>query len=166
MLPLVFLGTIAPQPTTATFVLASWDYPDEYGQGIETIYYQIRWENDTVKEWGYTYPANVSQTFEVPSNGTVYLRLTSWVNGSLMGITNQADAQYYIRQDVNVTNLGVNVLTQQNFTYDGVAAAAPMYKVYHKLYLTGWHGSATTLMTNGFVGGQIYRAVINHEIFY
>lgn len=159
---MVFVGF--PGQTHAKFVIASWDYPDEYGQGIETIYYQVRWENDTVKEWGYTYP-NGTQTFEVPPNGTVYLRFTAWVNGTQHGISAQAEAQNFIRYDIDITNVRTHVLTTQNFTYDGVSGDdAPMYKVYHLIYLSGWHGSATEKMTNGFVAGQIYAAAVNCEI--
>ena len=159
---------VVPQPTTsARFVIASWGYPDEFGQGIETIYYQILWPNDTIREYGYTYPTNVSHFFEVPENGTVYLRFTAWVNGTLIDVSDPAEIQNFIRYDINVTRLGVNVLTQQNFTYDGASgAAAPMYKIYHLVYLSGFHNSATKLMTEGFVAGQIYTAVVNCEIIY
>lgn len=159
---------VVPRPTTsARFVIASWDYPDEYGQGIEEIYYQIRWSNDTVREYGYTYPTNVSHSFEVPENGTVYLRFTAWVNGTLVGISDPQETQNFIRYDINVTRLGVNVLTQQNFSYDGASgAAAPMYKIYYLIYLSGFHASATKLMDEAFIAGQIYMAVVNCEIIY
>ncbi len=165
----LFLVATPRQTNAAQFVVSAtnWSYPDQYGQGIERIYYQIRFPNETVSEWAYLYPSNTTWTFDVPVNGTVYLRTTAWVNGTLTGASSVAEAHGYARYDLNVYNAQTNVHTQQNLTADGGDnALAPMYKIYDIVYISGHHVSANPKMTNGFVAGQIYTVILNYEIYY
>ena len=130
----------------AKFVLSSWAYPDEYGQGIYGFSF---WENSTgswvAAPW-YThyYPDYHEEEGEFYflwyyvqdyrlnwSEGVAMkIRVFSVLNLTLTGAIDEADGQNYQRHSVIVTSAGTTVFSQQNFTYFDVTPSGdtPAYE--------------------------------------
>lgn len=104
-------------PSRAGFVLASWDYPSEYGQGIEffdvfenssgswqNVGGPVQWDESGIFEWGWA--------------GSIKLAVWTWFNSSLMGASSINEGKLYHKHNVSVTQFnGSTVFSQQNFTY-------------------------------------------------
>lgn len=148
------LATNATQPN-ATFVLAGWDYPDEYGQGIHAL--EI-FENSTgswVKVDGTYY---YDESVDLEWNASVGIKIKCWTyfNNTLVGASDTNDGKNYQRHNVTVTNFGVTVFNQQNFTYSNAYPEGdPM-----------WYYVYEVILDFLPVAGEIYTAVISYEIFY
>jgi len=126
LVSILFIGNVffsIQEPSDKTnnepvyFVLASWSFPDEYGQGIEG--FEI-FENSTASwvQW------NGYQTHEdlgiFEWNGSVFIKLRcwTWYNSTLTGAENNPDGQNTQQHNVIVTNqAGSTIFSQQNFTY-------------------------------------------------
>lgn len=109
------------------FALASWSYPDDYGQGIHTWYAQSNrtgsWvtieaknylQDETPIEW------NVSQA--------IRMLVTASMNRTLLGLNDTDIGKRYIQHDVTVTDqFGSTVFSQQNFTFNYVLVDVDIY---------------------------------------
>lgn len=136
----------------AQFVLASWDYPDEYGQGIP--YISVR--NST--EWVETFEYFEEATLEVAVDANVTLAVFVWLNGTLVGISSSEEGKSIIRHSVVVSSpSNSSVFSQQNFTFmlDTGESNAPMYFYRYDI-----------ILDFPLIAGTIYTAVITYEIFY
>ena len=145
--------------TKAVFVLSSWDYPDQYGQGIEEIklyqYLNGEWELHPMTTWGYL--PNGNDTFPIEAEGALNIKFRLWLNGTLTGVESLAEGQNFLRHSVLVTTPYNNsVFSQQNFTYvSGSDSLAPMYFYIYNV----------TLPISP-VNGVTYTAAVDYEIYY
>ena len=146
------------------FVIASWEYPDEYGQGIDGMKF---WENSTgawvaapyytdLGAFYYVNPDIADYTYNVTAGASLKLRVDTLLNATLTGATDLADGQNYQQHSVIVTCLGETIFSQQNFTYsDSDDLGAPMYYYEYEVILD--------FLT---MQGQIYVVTVTYEIFW
>ena len=144
------------QPAKAQFVLAEWDFPDEYGQGIWAFMF---YENST-GSWlpcdPYSYEYN--QSYTVEWNASVFIKLRCFVsfNSTLTGAIDTDDGKNYLRHSVTVTNLGTTVFSQQNFTYfSNDTQLDPI-----------WYYGYDVVLNFLPVAGEIYTVVVTYEIYW
>ena len=150
----------APQPNNPRFVIASWDYPDEYGQGIEKLsvfsnetgsWLPANWAGDSARDY------DESSVFEW--NASIFIRLNcwTWFNSTLTGAIDWEDGKNYQRHAVNVTSLGTTVFSQQNFTYASAFPAInpPM-----------WYYEYEVILNFLPLVGQIYTVTVTYDVFY
>ena len=157
----VFL-TRLPQ-TKAQFIIASWSFPDEYGQGIDGIRF---YENSTGSwldapyylDGGVFYYLHYYQTgytLNWSSGVGIKLRVYTVFNSTLTGAIDEADGQNYQRHNVVVRSGGITIFSQQNFTYYDVESVTEMW----------WYKYDVIL---GFIpaDGQIYTVAVTYEIYF
>jgi len=115
------------------FILAAWDYPDDYGQGIDAIrawQYQsgswVRVDHTDPFDYGYNQGNN---TFVIQETGALQVQVKHYVNKTHIGATTYSEAQNYFRHNAVVsTPSNSSVFSLQNFTYvSGSDASDPMY---------------------------------------
>jgi len=166
------LGFASIPPAKAQFVIASWDFPDEYGQGIDAVKcyenstgdwvaapYYTHYYPDYYEELGtfYFLPHYQNYYFYNWSAGaSIKIRVNTLLNSTLTGATDLADGQNYHKHSVVVTHLGTTIFSQDNFTYlESDDLGAPMY----------WYAYIVIL---NFIpaDGQIYMVTITYEVFY
>ena len=144
----------APQPNNPRFVIASWDHPDEYGQGIDTI---TVYENSTgswVSVGNYDY--DEASSLEWNESVGIKLKVWTWFNSTLVNVSTTNEGKLYQRHSVNVTNLGTTVFSQQNFTYSNVYTdSAPM-----------WYYVYDVVLNFLPLAGEIYTVTVNYDVFY
>lgn len=139
------------------FNIASWSYPDEYGQGI----YQIKVEDNETGSWLPTPPdatRNYTESLEynVSAGYALKLSIYSWLNSTLVGCSSMSEGQLYQRHNVTLRLWnGVVLFTQENFTYFNSYISGVMYHYAYYVILD----FITELFTN-------YIAVISYEIYY
>ena len=159
LIMLVSIFLIATPTRGAKFVLAAWDYPDDYGQGIESIYVAHNKSGSFVDFAGSPYSSGDDTTIDLFSGGGYHLRLIiySYLNRSYMGLPEPWNQGHrYIQHDITVSNPSAVVFSQQNFTYDAFGGTADPVEWYkHSIILD-------------FVpiDGEIYTAVLFCEVFY
>lgn len=150
----MFLVAIFPRPTNAQFIIASWDYPDEYGQGINV--FDI-FENSTgswlIEVTGYGPSDNYAMEWEL--GVSIKLRCYTSFNYTLTGASDITDGQNYQRHNVTVTSLGSTVFSQENFTYYSSAPYADLY----------WY-NYDVILNFVLVAGAIYTVTVTYEIFW
>jgi hypothetical protein len=150
----VFL-TRLPQ-THATFVIAGWDYPDEYGQGIEA--YEL-YENST-GSWvlfGGSHGYEDSHTHEWNASLGIKIRFYTWFNSTLTGASTSNEGKLYQRHSIIVSDSSSTVFSQQNFTYfySDTGIDPPM-----------WYYGYEVVLNLIPIAGIIYTVVLTYEIFY
>ena len=153
-------STVKELEQPAKFVLSSWDYPDEYGQGIYGFFLR---ENSTgvflpSPDW-IIRPENDTE-FEFEGGFSIKLDVRVTLNYTFFGLTHPDDIELginYIRLNVIVTSVGQPVFSQQNFTYNDLSG----------LVETGiWYYSYIVVLNFILVGGEIYKTVLTYEIFW
>lgn len=112
----IVLTVCAIPPTKAQFVI-SWDYPDEYGQGINRI--RI-YENSTGSwvfvEQSYYYDELIALEWELGI--AIKIHCFSYLNSTLILADDANDGKNYFRHNVTVENIADEVVySKQNFTY-------------------------------------------------
>jgi hypothetical protein len=154
---------VTNHPTTDTqierpakFVLSSWSYPDEYGQGIDRIYFDENSTGDWVNVGSPAYPDGRNNIIDW--NASVFIRLNvwCWLNSTLVGIDNTNEGKLYIRHNVTVVqNNGTIVFSQQNFTYSNAYPDAdPMF-----------YYSYNEVLNFVPVAGEIYTVTVTYEVY-
>ena len=154
------------------FVLAEWDYPDEYGQGIYAFSF---WENSTGswvaapwythyypdyhEEEGEFYFLQSDQDYRLNwSEGVAMkIRVFTTFNNTVIGAIDEADGQNYQRHSINVTASGLGitkVFSQQNFTYFDVSVGWPFVQYEYEVILEFLPLAMT-----------IYTITIDYEVF-
>ena len=155
-------STVKELEQPAQFVLASWDYPDEYGQGI----YAFRFYENSTGSWVLAPYYNDLGTFYFLHSYDPYtlnwsegvamkLRVYSNFNNTVVGAIDEADGQNYLRHNVIVTSAGTSVFSQQNFTYFDVTPVGEYWEYQYEVILEFLS-----------VAGAIYTVVVTYEIFY
>jgi len=158
---------IVPEP--AKFIISSWDYPDEYGQGIYLLRF---YENSTgswvAAPWYYVggaldglpfYPLHPYDPYTLNWSAGVSMKIRVYTlfNQTLVGVESTAEGQNYLRHSVNVAS-GSNssIFSQQNFTYYDVTEFGDENYAYEYEVVLDFIPLA----------GQIYTATITYEVFY
>jgi len=147
--------TSKPQPSNPQFVLAEWDYPDEYGQGIKRF---IMYENSTgswVQVGDYL---DYNDDNEVQWNDSRYIKLrcVTLFNATLTQAPTVEAGKSYLQHSIIVTNTGVTVFSQQNFTF--VSGAPEAYGMYIYSY--------DVVLNFLPVGGQVYTVSVDYDVYY
>ena len=138
------------------FVIASWDYPDEYGQGIEGF---EKFENSTGfwVQIGGMYAA--SDTASIIWNASLFikLRVYSWINSTFLGLGDTDEGKLYQQHNVTVTNQGNTIFTQQNISwfYDDDSIDPPLW----------FYGYEVVLNFLPQVG-EIYIVTVTYEVYW
>jgi len=139
------------------FIISGWSYPDEYGQGIESI--EI-FENSTgiwdQVNGGYGYEDN----YAIEWNTSIAIKISvwTWFNSTLTGAIDENEGKNYQRHNVTVTNTnGTVVFSQNNFTYaySDDSIDPPMWFYEYEIVLNFLPEM-----------GEIYTATITYEVFY
>jgi hypothetical protein len=160
MLPISFLVAQVPQETeikNPKFIISSWSFPDEYGQGIGGIHV---YENST-GAWldhdpSYLSP-NEGLAVEIFLNGSLKLQIFSYINKTLVGFSTTNEGKNHIRHNITIMDTNDTVVfSQQNFTYFTI------YTGYDPIYLYSY----TVILNFVPTSGQIYIATITYEIFW
>ena len=154
------------QPAKAQFVLAEWDYPDEYGQGIDGLKF---YENSTESWVAAPYYTDIGSYYYLNYYETDFtlnwsagvgmkLRIFSVLNTTLIGIDdgNFTEGKNYQRHNITVTNIGTIVFSQQNFTYFDYAWVSGDLIFYE-------YDVVLNLLPQN---GQIYIVTVTYEVFY
>ena len=164
----VFIMLIGLVPTTQAtrFVLASWAFPDEYGQGIGGV---SIYENST-GAWLYAPVVHGDGPFYGPVgpdlphvyewNASVGIKISfeSYFNSTLTGVSDSTEGRNCLRHDVTVAdNAGVQVFSQQNFTYLSVNDYT-----YDPIWIYDYEVILNFLSDHG----QIYTVTVLYEIFW
>ena len=151
----------APQRTKgARFVMASWNYPDQYGQGIEGIklYENVSgsWESLTGAFY-YDPDESSMDVFELNNSAKgIRLNVRCWLNNTLVGAADIDDARNCLRHNVTLYLEDTVVFFQQNFTYEsGTDSLDPMFMYLYYIEVP-----------HNFVGGLTYLAVVYYDIYY
>ncbi len=142
------------QPAKAQFVLAEWDYPDEYGQGINLFAF---YENSSGSwlSFGDAYEPDQSYIVDWNISGFIKLRCYAFFNSTLTGAADVEDGKNYLRHNVTVTSAGTTVFNQQNFTYySNTTIEDPM-----------WYYGYEVILNFIPVSG-IYTVTVIYEVFY
>ncbi len=164
MVLVLMVGVSTIPPAKAQFVIASWDYPDEYGQGIELVYIH---ENSTGSWVAVLDPAFVSwnedSTIEINATPNTAIRLIPVVNinHTLFDFgpdkSENASARAIIRVGIEFVSLGETLFSQDNLTWDG--------SVFDDTDTT-WAIGYTVIINVLLVSGLIYIVTITYEVFY
>ena len=145
------------QPAKAQFILAGWDYPAEYGQGIE----EIRVYENISGEWKSLTPFGMlpggSTVFDINSTATgIQILVKCWLNNTVVGAVDFEDGKNYLRHNVTLTLNGETIFSQNNFTYSGGTDAQD--PIFFYIYYVDMPFSP--------IGGLTYIAVVYYEIYY
>lgn len=128
------------EPKT-TFTLASWTYPDDYGQGIVSFscYTNVTGSWVVVNEAGRNYLSS-SNVIEWNASAFIKLFVTTSLNKTLLSLNSTALGKNYLRHNITVTDqLGAEVFSAENFTYYNVSYdseyAVDLYYYVHTIIL-------------------------------
>lgn len=147
---------ITPQPANAQFVIASWEYPDEYAQGIILIGIEENSSGSWVSIGPYY---DHDDSYILNWTVGVAMRLECWtlLNSTLAGIASLAQGLPIQRHNVIVTDRdGDTVFSQQNFTYvDSYDIDDPLYTYVYRVVLNFLPQH-----------GEYYTVTVNYEIYY
>ena len=156
---------LAQQEPTATFILSSWSYPDEYGQGIEYFTLQrndtgswLAWSgNNTYTGFYAYYDYDEESSIEWGLfNSSIRVRVHSYLNSTLVGASSTAEGRAYQRHNVTVyDSQNTIVFSKQNITY---SAASVVGDLYYYLYVVD--------LNFAFVSGGSYRIEVKLEVYY
>ena len=138
------------------FIIASWAYPDEHGQGISQFNLN---ENSTGVWLTFGESIEYGDSAEIEWNASVGIKLIcyTWFNNTFMGADDLDDGENYQRHNVTVTlGNGTIVFSQQNFTkLSSFDLEDPMWQYTYFVvlnFLPDW--------------GQIYTVTVTYEVFY
>ena len=146
------------RPAKAQFIIASWNYPDEYGQGIEALraYQNISgsWVSLT---GGFDLTSGDSTALEINGTATgVKILVKCWLNNTVVGAVDFEDGKNYLRHNGTLTLIGENIFSLQNFTYTtGTDTLDPMFYYQYE-----------GIFPFTPIAGQTYTMVVTYEIFW
>jgi len=141
---------------TSMFVISSWEFPDENGQGISFL--EV-FENSTGSwvEFGNNYYPD--ETTVIDWNISVGIKISCWTafNNTIMGASSSDDGKNLQRHNVTVKdNQGATVFSQQNFTF-------------YYVYTDGdpsWVYAYDVVLNFLPVSGEIYTVTVTYELYY
>ena len=144
----------------AQFVVSSWDYPDEYGQGIDAF---VIYENST-GSWLELDPPydglyDWEETYVIPWEVGVGIKIRCYAfqNSTLTGASDTNDGKNYQRHSVIVKNfVDSTVFSQQNFTYDSVNDVLDPL----------WYYGYDVVLNFIPLIGEYYTVTVLYEVYY
>lgn len=149
----------------ANFVIASWDYPDQYGQGIDLLHFYENSTGSWLPAWFYIDGVGKFYTlhsydsydyFNFSAGVAMKIRVETLFNQTLVNVSSTAEGQKYLRHDVTVSDAYGVVFSQQNFTYyDVIEFGEDNYYYKYEVVLNFLP-----------VSGEIYTVVVTYEIYY
>jgi len=157
-------------PAKAQFVLSSWDFPDEYGQGI----YSIKPEENSSGYWssiestpGFIYATSENDSFTIDAGLSIRLDVRVFVNYTFLGLEDPdlydfsgAETQpalNLIRINITVTVLNNITFSIQNMTYQYIGGA---------LGDGIWWYGFKDILNFQTAYGTIYMVTVTYEVFY
>ena len=154
-----------PKTISAQFVLSEWDYPDEYGQGIEgfLIYENSTgdwelWQNDDASGPYYEHDDTQAHYFQWNASVFIKLRVITMLNSTLLGLgTHYSEGIPFIRHNVTVTTLDETKFSQANFTF--VIAD-------DDTYAPMWWYTYDVILDFVPLEGYTYTVTITYEVYY
>ncbi len=155
LLTVTAIGFSTIPTAKAQFVLAEWDFPDEYAQGI--TFFNIY--GNSTGSWvqvGGNWAHDESSIFDWYPNASIKLRCWTIFNYTLTGAVSLADGQNLQKHNVTVTNAGTLIFSQENFTY------AVGQDLGDGIYRYGYDVVLNFLP----ISGLIYTVIVTYEVFY
>jgi hypothetical protein len=149
--------TSIPLDRNPKFVISSWAFPDEYGQGIDEVFiYQYldgSWESLT--PFGLYHTEDTS--LDISEGGSLNIKVKAWLNNTVVNAASLADGKNYLRHSVLVTSpSNSSVFAQQNFTY--VSSTDALDPMFYYIY--------NVTLAFAPVAGIIYTTTIDYDIYY
>ena len=148
------------------FTIAIWNYPDDYGQGIDGFRF---YENSTGSWLSAPYYTDLGEFYYLHSYDSGYfinwsasvaikLRVYTVVNATLTNNTDVNIGKNYHRHNVTVLNqYGVTLFSKQNFTYYDGTYFTPEEEIWYE------YDVVLNFLPNY---GQIYQIIVNYEVYY
>lgn len=150
---------VSIQPAKAQFVIAEWDEPDEYGQGI----YSITPDENSSGYWahiesspGFLYANSENDTFSIDQGISIRLDVRVLVNYTFLGVS-EVEALDLIRLNITVTVLNNITYSIQNMTYNSVGG---------DLGNGVWWYSFVDILNFLTVNSLVYAVTVTYEVFY
>lgn len=159
LLVLGLLVAVNPRQQSATikngyakFIIAGWDFPDDYGQGIDGIL--VYTDGNLVASLSYNDPLQAT----INASSTVVLKVWAYLNLTQVGASTFEEGKNYIRHSVTVSLLNGTILfSQQNFTYgDGIDNTPDPINHYRYDVTLDFTAEPSTT----------YLAVVTYEVYY
>ena len=153
---ILFVAAIPPVEAQPKFILSSWDYPDEYGQGID--FFEI-YENSTGSWVNIEEDYGHDDSYSIDWDIGVFIKLRCWTtfNATLTWSESIDVGKLYQRHYVSVVDdLSETVFTQQNFTFG--AGVIEGFYIYNYAY--------DVVLNFIPVTGRIYTVTVMYEIFW
>ena len=146
----------APQPRNPRFVIAGWDHPDQYGQGI----YAITVSQNISGSWIgianlYSYNSTI---VEINATENIQIQFRGWLNNSVVGATSLEDGKNYVRHSADIyEGTGHLLFSRQGgvCTYSHIYSDPNMFQYYYDLTLD--------LSPQA---GHTYTVDLNYEVLY
>lgn len=162
----IMLLSITPQHTqgtikreNSTFIISSWDYPDDHGQGIDRIDIYSN-ETGSWVDTGFDFDYDGSNLVEFNATDNIAIRLSVWsfFNSSWFGDMDNITGRNYQRHNITVVNNnGTEVFSQQNFTYTTVNTF-----LYAPLFHYAYYVDLDFILEMG----EIYLIDLRYELYY
>ena len=159
LVPIQPITQTQEETETSTFVISSWAYPDEYGQGITVVYVH---ENSSGVWLPFTSPAFIYPTdseivvVNATENKALRVGPTFTLNHSLHSLANITAGINIIRSNVSVYQLGVLIFSLDNATMVAGGVQTPTTYWYYAYIILNF-----LIVTN-----EIYTVSITYEVFY
>lgn len=118
----IIIIALVPRPVAGRYIVATWSYPDDFGNGIDGFVFQqnssgswVDVPNAHSSQFGTYKPWNETSSF---SYNYTFLRIEVWcyLNATHLGISDPNDAYLYQRHNISVSLRGNTTFSQQNFT--------------------------------------------------
>ena len=149
----------------SVFVIAGWDYPDEYGQGIYGYFFLENSSGVWLTVGGPIIDASNSSTYEFDVGISIGLDVRVTVNYTFLGLdapdpynytAEEQPALNYLRLNVTVTSINGTVFAQQNFTYDELGG---------EIGGGVWYYSELVYFDFLNTMGEVYIVTVTYEIY-
>jgi hypothetical protein len=140
------------------FIISSWSFPDEYGQGIDALGVYENSTGSWLAVGGFVpnVAYNEEGSFEWNASLGIKIRVYCWVNSSLCGFGTVEEGKNYLKHTVTVTQSnGTVVFNQENLTYFAGGAIDEMYEYDYDVILDFLPSM-----------GEIYRVSIILDIYW
>ncbi len=164
LLTVTAIGFSTIPTAKAQFVIAGSNFPDEYGQGIKTIY---PYENSTgswvaiVEGEVLTFPEDNNVTnieLNYTANTAIQLLIGGSINHTFHGLSTFQEALNMMRLNLTVTVAGSVVWSQNNLTWGG--------GVFFNDTASTWRTHYEVIINVLITSGTIYVITITYEVFY
>lgn len=159
LVTVLFIATLPPSQS-AQFFLASWEFPDEHGQGILGIWIYENSTGSWVSVEFYSYDRTDTALWEWNSSVAIKLEAFTYVNKTFLGWADGDEGKLYQRHNVTVTNSTDDIIFSQNnftfYSYDYNSPADPNI----------WTYRYTCILNFLPVFGGVYTAVVTYEIWW